>query len=32
MDCLLKKMYSWDNISQVKTLCNVVREAPDNIA
>ena len=24
--------YSWDNTAQVKTLCNVVQEAPDNIA
>ena len=24
--------YSWDSIAQVKTLCNVVQEAPDNIA
>ena len=25
-------LYSWDNITQVHTLCNVVLEAPDNIA
>ena len=24
--------YSWDNIAQVKTLCNIVQEAPDKIA
>ena len=24
--------FSWDNIAQVKTLCNVVQEAPENIA
>ena len=24
--------FSWDNIAQVETLCNVVREGSDNIA
>ena len=24
--------YSWDNIAQVKSLCNIVQEAPDIIA
>ena len=24
--------YSWDNIGQVETLCNVIQEVPDNIA
>ena len=24
--------YSWDNIAQVKFLCNVIQETPDNIA
>ena len=24
--------YSWGNIAQVKSLCNVVLEDPDNIA
>ena len=28
---MLSKYY-WDNIAQVKTLCNVVQEAPDNVA
>ena len=24
--------FSWDNIAQVKTFCNVAQEAPENIA
>ena len=24
--------YVWDNIAQVRTLCNVVKEVPDNTA
>ena len=28
--CLMLSQYSWDNIAQVKTLCNVVKNAPDN--
>ena len=23
--------YPWDNIAQIKTLCNVAQETPDNI-
>ena len=28
--CSLRQHHSWDNIALVKTLCNVVLEAPDN--
>ena len=30
--CSIFSRYSWDNILQVQTLCNVTWEAPDNIA
>ena len=30
--CSMMSQFSWDNIAQVKTLCNVVQEAPENIA
>ena len=30
--CSMLPQYSWDKIAQVKSLCNVVQEAPDNIA
>ena len=30
--CSVVSQFSWDNIAQVKTLCNVVQEAPENIA
>ena len=30
--CSMLSQYTWDNIAQTKTLCNVVREAPDNCA
>ena len=30
--CAMLSSYSWDNIPQLKTLCNVVRDPPDNIA
>ena len=30
--CSMLPQYSWDNTVQVKTLCNVVQDAPDNIA
>ena len=29
--CSVVSQFSWDNIAQVKTLCNVVQEAPENI-
>ena len=30
--CSVVSQFFWDNIAQVKTLCNVVQEAPENIA
>ena len=30
--CSMLFKYSWDNIAQVKSLCNIVQEAPDIIA
>ena len=30
VQCFLNK-YSWNNITQVKTLCNVAQKDPDNI-
>ena len=30
--CAILPWHSSDNIAQVKTLCNVARKAPDNIA
>ena len=30
--CSMMSQFSWDNIALVKTLCNVVQEAPENIA
>ena len=30
--CSVVSQFSWNNIAQVKTLCNVVQEAPENIA
>ena len=28
--CSMMPQFSWDNIAKVKTLCNVVQEAPEN--
>ena len=30
--CEILSLYSWDDIVQVKNLCNIVQDASDNIA